>query len=336
MTKPYKTTPQSDNLGDLVDATKQNLRPAELTLPKDDKFVEKDEFYSAYQELYVETRRFEILNSETVWRAYDRNKMVFIVIRSLIGLLPREWAKIANEQGLEDITEDFIKDIDKKIRKGEIEYHQEKTKRRLKNLFSVTIEYIETPVPETEDGAVNKLDLAGRVRSSRSIQDIAENGVPLREVLWERSMSNPLGRHNNAVSEVKGDIVEDAVEELLQENNIPYYRTEQVENVDGFDDTTDFYIPGTDDPEVLIEAKLVNDEGTANKQMARVSRLVKSSDDSSHHKAPYQVIACIDGVGFGRRDSELKKLINSVEGNVFTLSTLGDMIEYTKLSKYTD
>jgi hypothetical protein len=48
----------------------------------------------------------------------------------------------------------------------------------------------------------------------------------------------------------------------------------------------------------------------------------------------YEVIACIAGRGFGIRREDMKKLILSTRGKVFTLSTLDRLIECTKLKEY--
>jgi hypothetical protein len=51
-------------------------------------------------------------------------------------------------------------------------------------------------------------------------------------------------------------------------------------------------------------------------------------------KPKYEVIACIGGRGFGVRREDMKKMIIATRGKVFTLKTLGLMIEYTALKKF--
>jgi hypothetical protein len=48
----------------------------------------------------------------------------------------------------------------------------------------------------------------------------------------------------------------------------------------------------------------------------------------------YEVIACIGGRGFGVRREDMKKMIIATRGKVFTLKTLGQIIEHTELNKF--
>ena len=48
----------------------------------------------------------------------------------------------------------------------------------------------------------------------------------------------------------------------------------------------------------------------------------------------YQVIACIDGRGFGVRQQDCRDLIRATRGKVFTANTLGDLITYSDLAAF--
>jgi len=48
----------------------------------------------------------------------------------------------------------------------------------------------------------------------------------------------------------------------------------------------------------------------------------------------YEVIACIGGRGFGVRREDMKKMILSTRGKVFTLKTLDRLVEYTRLKDF--
>ncbi|MHB1847243.1 MAG: hypothetical protein ACYCWW_20660 [Deltaproteobacteria bacterium] len=50
--------------------------------------------------------------------------------------------------------------------------------------------------------------------------------------------------------------------------------------------------------------------------------------------APYQVIACIDGRGFGVRQQDCRDLIRATRGKVFTANTLTDLITYSDLADF--
>ena len=48
----------------------------------------------------------------------------------------------------------------------------------------------------------------------------------------------------------------------------------------------------------------------------------------------YQVIACIAGRGFGVRREDMKKMLLATRGKVFTLKTLGRLVECSDLAKF--
>lgn len=44
--------------------------------------------------------------------------------------------------------------------------------------------------------------------------------------------------------------------------------------------------------------------------------------------------ACIDGRGFGIRREDMRRLLIALEGKVFTLATLGDLVAHTELARF--
>ena len=48
----------------------------------------------------------------------------------------------------------------------------------------------------------------------------------------------------------------------------------------------------------------------------------------------FQVIACIDGRGFGVRREDMRKLLEATQGKVFTLKTLDYLVESTALKAF--
>lgn len=153
-------------------------------------------------------------------------------------------------------------------------------------------------------------------------------------VLYERLLGRPFATHRDAVSEKVADVMEVPIEDALSKNGIPYRKTKRAEKLAGFDQAPDFCIPDEFNPEVVIEAKITEDEGTARDKITRVQRLsLMNHDREAAGQAPFQVIACIDGRGFVRR-SDLEKLILATRGKVFTLKTLSQMIAHSELCEF--
>ena len=48
----------------------------------------------------------------------------------------------------------------------------------------------------------------------------------------------------------------------------------------------------------------------------------------------FQLIACIDGRGFGVRRQDMRDMLLATEGKVFTLATLDCLIETTEITEF--
>ena len=88
-------------------------------------------------------------------------------------------------------------------------------------------------------------------------------------------------------------------------------------------------------PQVVIEAKLTEDDGTARDKVTRVQHLgTLSMEGRSVGEAGFEVIACIAGRGFGVRREDMKKLLLATRGKVFTPQNLYQLVEHTRLVEF--
>jgi hypothetical protein len=137
------------------------------------------------------------------------------------------------------------------------------------------------------------------------------------------------------VSELVGDSLESAIETVLHNAGVSFRKTKRAERVEGFDQTPDFIIPSEFNPQIIIEAKITEDDGTARDKVTRIQHLGELSLVGRTPENPkYEVIACIGGRGFGVRREDMKKMILATRGKVFTLKTLDQMIEHTRLMEF--
>jgi len=103
----------------------------------------------------------------------------------------------------------------------------------------------------------------------------------------------------------------------------------------GTSQAPDFVIPDEWNPRAVIEAKITEDDGTARDKVTRIQHLAQISElRRSQGEPPFQVIACIDGRGFGVRRADMKKLLRATQGKVFTLKTLDHLVKDTDLCRY--
>lgn len=104
--------------------------------------------------------------------------------------------------------------------------------------------------------------------------------------------------------------------------------------IEGFDQIPDFIVPSEFNPQVIIEAKITEDDGTARDKVTRIQHLVSLSKRSQENTPKYEVVACIGGRGFGVRREDMKRLILWTRGKVFTVKTLDRLVEYTRLREF--
>jgi hypothetical protein len=154
-------------------------------------------------------------------------------------------------------------------------------------------------------------------------------------VLYEQFLGRPFAGHRDSVSEFVGDSLESAIEDVLSKAGISYRKTKRAERIPGFDQTPDFIIPNEFNPQILIEAKITEDDGTARDKVTRVQHLGTLSMAGQPPNQPkYEVIACIAGRGFGVRREDMKKLLLATRGKVFTSKNFDQLIEFTHLREF--
>ncbi len=84
----------------------------------------------------------------------------------------------------------------------------------------------------------------------------------------------------------------------------------------------------------MIEAKITEDDGTARDKVTRIQHLAELSRARMEKNGRgFEVIACIDGRGFGVRRQDMRKLLEATDGKVFTLKTLEFLIGKTVLNR---
>ena len=183
---------------------------------------------------------------------------------------------------------------------------------------------------------LHRLDKADTKAGLVSVRSTAELGVPYSILLYERLLGRPFAAHRDSVSELIGNIVENAIERrAFALAGISYRKTKRAERLDGFDQTPDFVIPSEFNPQVVIEAKLTEDDGTARDKVTRIQHLAALSVEGQPPDQPkFEVIACIAGRGFGVRRKDMEKLLLSTRGKVFTLQNMCELVDHTRLAEF--
>jgi hypothetical protein len=86
----------------------------------------------------------------------------------------------------------------------------------------------------------------------------------------------------------------------------------------------------------VIEAKITEDDGTARDKVTRVQHLgeISMQGRQPHEPPRFEVVACIAGRGFKVRREDMKKLLLSTRGKVFTLQNMQRLVDCTELAAF--
>ena len=106
-----------------------------------------------------------------------------------------------------------------------------------------------------------------------SIQPLADLGVPYAMVLYERFLGRPFAGHRDSVSELVGDVLETAIEGVLTRAGVSFRKTKRARARERLRPGPGFHHPDEFNPQVIIEAKVTEDDGTARDKVTRVQHL---------------------------------------------------------------
>ncbi len=343
MPQPYESSAEelAANIDGFVDAVYESLESSFLVMPRGDSSIQYPRFQEAYETLKRATNAFRDFTPATVWEALRADSLALVVVRTILGMTPPEWAELASTDTGVAVGQGPARALDQRARaeRGYIASltptRAALTLRRLEALVNVACAYITAGAPAGAADTVHRLDKIDTAEGLASVQRVADIHVPYAVLLYERYLGRPFASHRDAVSELVGEVMESAVESRLHAARITNRKTGRAERLPNFPQAPDFMIPDELAPQVVIEAKISNDDGTARDKIARIMRLSDINRERVARGAPeYEVVACIDGRGFGVRRDLMRQLLLSVNGKVFTLRTLDQLIPHTRLAAF--
>lgn len=339
MKYPFEVT-FSELQGDIdtyVSAVFSCLESEFLLLPKGEGFLDYATFEQAYEALKRATAAFRALQTETVMEAASQNPVALIVLRTMLGFTPSEWAYLTTQRTGVLVSQGFARSLDRTIRlhKTSVLRANTETLRRLRAMVEAAVGLLKEGAPHVGPDNLHRLDKADTRAGIESLAHLADLGVPYAMLLYERFLGRPFAGHRDSVSELVGDKLESTVEEILSAAGVSYRKTRRAERIPGWDQAPDFMVPSEYNPQVVIEAKVTEDDGTARDKVTRIQHLAEVSRQRGSEDAPaFEVVACIAGRGFGVRREDMKKLLLATRGKVFTPRTLDRLIECTRLREY--
>ena len=340
-------------LDEMIDVTFSDLSSEFLLLPTGNNYLAYTDFRAAYEVLKRQTEAFKKFNEFSVWAALCENSRVLGVLRAILGISPPEWGVLAQVELGSDITQGAARKLDQDCRAepGFIREIQQRYEDRLANrrkstgkplpseitinrmhaLVAIAVTYINRGAPNESEGVIHRLAKFDTCSGLASLQHAATEHVPYAVLLYERYIGRPFASHRDSVSGLVGEIMENAVDELLRKAGVTVRKTKRAEKLPGFEQAPDFCIPDEIDPVVVIEAKIASDDGTARDKVSRIQTL---ETNRQKQRKEYQVVACIDGRGFGVRRDLMRQLLENLDGKVFTAATLDHLLTHTRIREF--
>lgn len=320
-----------------VDAVFSSLASEFLVMPKGEGFLDYRVFAAGYEKLKLISDGFTRFHCPAVLAATLECPVILLVLRAILGFSPPEWAYLASSRKGIEIPQGAARTLDRdiRIRPDRALKPGITTLARIAALVETACELIDEGCPAVPAGKLHRFSKADSLMGLASVKQMADLGAPYAMLLYERFLGRPFAGHRDSVSELVGDGLESAIEEQLSRAGITFRKTRRAERLAGFDQAPDFIIPDEFDPQVIIEAKLTEDDGTARDKATRVIRLCQMSEARERlGKGSYEVIACLAGRGFGVRREDMRQMILHTKGKIFTPRTLDCLVDCSALAKF--
>jgi len=308
-----------------------------LIMPKGEGFIDYETFEAGYEKLKQATAAFQRMTVDEILPVAINHPITIIVLRSILGFSPPEWAYVASQRSGVEVPQGFARSLDRKVRMRPTEPLRAEgvTHERLKLLVEAACQLLSESAPVTDATKLHRLAKADTQDGIVSLRSLSGLGVPYAMLLYERFLGRPFAGHRDSVSELVGDNLESAIEDVLSGAGVSYRKTKRAERIPGFDQTPDFIIPSEFSPKVIIEAKVTEDDGTARDKVTRIQHLGELSLAGQPPDQPkYEVIACVAGRGFGVRREDMRKMLIATRGKVFTLKNINRLVDHTGIHSY--
>jgi hypothetical protein len=287
----------------------------------------------AYADAVTLTAGFSQVGVDTLATILTRVPHTLRIFRLLLGLTPQELAasteRLANASCSQGLTTARVKAIEEGAR------CDERTAWCLANLIDLAMSADLFPPPPTQD-VRSKIDKPDTSDGWVTVRRLATDGVPLSMFLHQRHYGGAFRQLLDATSTRRGDILEEAVSELLTSHGVSFIRTgssNQVEIATRFGLTVrpapDFVVfDSTNSIKAIIECKAANDGGTARDKAGRFGTLRAEAT----RLGGLPLVAVLAGLGWKRTADALGPVIRDTDGRVFTLATLGDIMKTAPFS----
>lgn len=290
-------------------------------------FYDLPHFQLAYDKAVAATAGFTKVSIPDLQAAIQAEPSVLLPLRVITGLTRTEFAAssvlVAGPLGLAPLSASKVDSMERRGTKT--------TADQCRVAAGTVSQIMARSLFGAPPGALrSKQDKPDTVAGWSTAQGLATGGVPYAVFLHQRHYGGAFRQVLDATSELRGNLIEDAVEALFVANNVPYIRTgshNQAEIASRFELTVvpapDFVVfDTTDTVRAMLECKGANDGGTARDKALRFERL----RDESVRLGGLPLIGVLGGLGWTRVNDTLGPVVRDCDGRVFSVSNLAEML----------
>jgi hypothetical protein len=308
------------------------LTPLYHVVPWGDLVIDRDAFLEAYQSTRDLLPDFASATADEIARVLLRFPPSLMVFRLMTGYTWNELSDIVRTAKEVRVSGQKIRSMERAASLADIPGSEEANADYLRALAEAIHGVIEGGImrlpedvdPEDFRTRQHKVDTRD---GWKSVERCAAGGVGYADLLYERYTGRPFAYVRDALSERKGDVLEEALVALFEGEQIPYERVTD-NTVEGWPQAPDFFLPDRTQPEVALESKIAEDGGTARDKASRIERLARMCRERD-----VLLIAAIDGKGFRRFGDVMLPIIRNTRGHTYTLQNLDRIADVERVQK---
>ncbi|MGH9890738.1 MAG: hypothetical protein ACREA0_01885 [bacterium] len=322
--RPVDQKAGTERLRELAKDYARHIRPLYHVIPWSDHIVSEEAFRRIYSKTLQLTDNLTRPSVELLAKTIRQFPASLMVFRLISGY---QWEELA------DIVE-VIRAV--KVSKGQIQKFEQGGGSLSTATVAAIAEALFDVIAGREMRLPASLDPARyRTRSSKidtkdgwsSVTQAVRGPLDLGHLLYERYTGRPFAYVRDALSEAKGNILEDAVSELFRSARIPFEAIHD-NRLEGFTQAPDFVLPNRQHPTVVIEAKLTEDGGTARDKASRIERIYHGIGSRR-----IALVAVIDEKGFRRINDVLAPILRHTRGRTFFSGNLSEILAVSEIAR---
>lgn len=116
--RPFEARPEEieSNLDHFVDMVFASLASGFMVMPRGSGFVDYATFEQGYEVVKRNTQAFSDVSATSLLSAVMEMQVSLIVIRTILGFTPPEWAYITTQTQGAEVSQSFARSLDRKVR----------------------------------------------------------------------------------------------------------------------------------------------------------------------------------------------------------------------------